>query len=496
MFGLFNSYDIDFANTEPAAGVLASSSNNINPTNSQSARQSSMASTDGDMLNATLLDSSYFDSSISNAIDSNFDPYTAWDPMHMDGQLLDTSLSSSEDMEHDFPLDITPMPTQQFSYFRRASSEQATANKTPSIHPVDSVIDMSHSSPHTRTHSPVRAASSHALDFVFDKAKPRAIAFHNIYDDDVITVVQDSWAGFRCNRNRPDLPNLQTTSMHLKGLAEMLHSQDVWDQWPVPTNDKLEPQSTSHITCAPVLSQTRDKMSSMFQSMLQATFHSHGLSRSPSMPTDLSDLPWNNRLGTSRTNSYVVLPPANILESFLRSYTNRIEHLYPSVCGGEIQPNSMLSTSKDPEIPVLLLLLMIAAGATGSGRRDSFYFTNGLTEVCRVNLWQLSEHNAELRSDLTVLRCTLLLTVLAAWSGDKCQMDASMGNRAVYLNMLARSGLLNYQSHALSLSECRANASAAWQQWKSAESRKRYVLPCSPLQKLQSCRFAFHCSTY
>jgi hypothetical protein len=378
-------------------------------------------------------------------------------------------------MDFNFSTGLTPMPTQQLPHFRRASSEQASTNKTPSIHPVDSVIDMSHSSPHRRSHSPSRVAGSDTSNSVMGEMKPRVITFQNLYDDDVITIVQDSWAGFRCNQHRPDLPNFQTTSMHLKGLAEMLHSQDVWDRWPVPVADKLEPQSTSHITCKSVSSQTRDKLSSMFQSMLQTTFHSHGLSRSPSIPPDLSEIPWDDTLGASRMNSYVVLPPANILESFLRSYTNRIEHLYPSVCGGEIQPNSMLANSRNPEIPALLLLLMMAAGATGSGRRDSFYFTNGLTEICRVNLWQLSEHNAELRSDLAVLRCTLLLTILAAWSGDKCQMDASMGNRAVYLNMLTRSGLLNDQSLTMSLTECRTDTNAIWQRWKTVESGKRYV---------------------
>ena len=477
VFGLFDSYDIDFGNPELASGSSTSSSNHIQATNSRVAQQSSMINIEGGPLGNSLLDSSYFDSSIANVAIGDFEPYPAWDQMHMDGHLLDTSMLEPQGMEleHGFSLDLTPMPTRQLSHFRRASSEHAPIDKTPSIHPVDSVIDMSHSSPHTRTNSPIRAIGSRSSDSALATSKPKAITFQNLYDDDIITIVQDSWAGFRCNQSRPGLPNLQTTSMHLKGLAEMLHSQDVWDQWPMPMTDKLELHWTSHISCTPVLSQTRDKMSSMFQSMLQTTFHSHGLSRSPSMPPDFSEIPWDNRLGATRTNSYVVLPPANILESFLHSYTNRVEHLYPSVCGGEIQPNSMLSNSRNPEIPALLLLLMIAAGATGSGRRDSFYFTNGLTEVCRVNLWQLSEHNAELRSDLTVLRCTLLLTILAAWSGDKCQMDASMGNRAVYLNMLTRSGLLNYESHAISLTESRTDTNAAWQRWKGAESRKRYV---------------------
>lgn len=473
MFGLFNAYDIDFSNSVIPSGSSTSSSNNGQSFNLPNSRQSSTTGTDDSLLGDMLLETPYFDPTFASVSGADFESYPAWDPMQMDSQLLDTSLPMSIEMDQDFTTNLAPMPTHQPSQYRRASSEKAASYKASSIHHVDSVIDMAHSSPHTRAHSPVQPVT--IQNSMADRARPKMVTFQNLYDDDVVALVQDSWAGFRCNHSRSDLPNFKTTSMHLKGLAEMLHSQDVWDHWPMPANDKSESHSHSLVACAPVLSQTRDKLSSMFQSMLQTTFHAHGLSHSPSMPPDFGDMPWDQRLGTTRTNSYVVLPPANILESFLRSYSNRIEHLYPSICGSEIQPNSMLTSQRCPEIPALLLLLMIAAGATGSGLRDSFYFTNGLTEVCRVNLWQHSEHNAELRSDLIVLRCTLLLTILAAWSGDKCQMDASMGNRAVYLNMLTQSGLLNHQNHSFSLAQCRSNTDAAWQQWQNMECRKRYV---------------------
>lgn len=473
MFGLFNAYDIDFGNPVLASGSSTSSSNNGRSSNHQNSRQSSTANTDDDLLGDMLLESSYFDPTFGNVSGGEFETYPAWDPMHMDGHLLDASLPMSIEMDQDFTTDLTPMQTHQPLQYHRASSEKPASYKASSIHPADSVIDMSHSSPHTRAHSPVQPVK--VFNPTVDRTRSKMVTFQNLYDDDIVALVQDSWAGFRCNQSRSDLPNFKTTSLHLKGLAEMLHSQDVWDHWPIPANEKMDPYSHSHVICTPVLSQTRDKLSSMFQSMLQTTFHAHGLSHSPSVPPEFGDLPWDQRLGITRTNSYVVLPPANILEAFLHSYSNRIEHLYPSVCGSEIQPNSMLMSPRNPEIPALLLLLMIAAGATGSGLRDSFYFTNGLTEVCRVNLWQLSEHNAELRSDLIVLRCTLLLTILAAWSGDKCQMDASMGNRAVYLTMLTHSGLLSHQSHTMSIAECRSNTDTAWQQWKGLESRKRYV---------------------
>jgi hypothetical protein len=209
--------------------------------------------------------------------------------MLKDGHVLDTSLLNSEGMEDEFSTGITTIPTQQMPHSRRASPEQALVNKTPSSHTVDSVIDMSHSSPHARTHLPIQAVGSDVSDSALDGTRPRVITFQDLYDDDVITIVQDSWAGFQCNQNRPDLPNLQTISMHLKGLAEMLHSQDMWDCWPVPVVDMLKPISSSHITCRPVSSQARDKMSSMFQSMLQTTFHFHGLSRSPIVRPDSSE---------------------------------------------------------------------------------------------------------------------------------------------------------------------------------------------------------------
>jgi hypothetical protein len=479
LLGYFNAYDIDFGNAVLASDSSTSSSNDGH----LASRYPSMADMNENFPDDMLIEGSYFDPAITGIAGSAFEPYPAWDNV-MDTDLLSTPLANA----NNYTAKLAPMPIHQSSHVREASSGQAAAHKDSFTHPVDSEVAMLHSSPHIRTHSPTRSINGYIVDPTVENCKVKTVTFQNLYDDDIITIVQDSWAGFRCNQTRPNLPNFKITSMHLKGLAEMLHSQDVWEHWPVPTKNRLELAFQSRILCTPLSPQSRDIMSSMFQSMLQYTFHVHGLSHGSSIQPDFGGTHWDQRLNATRTNSYVVLPPANILETFLQSYVDRIEHLYPSVCGSEIQPNLILTSSRNPEIPALLLLLMIAAGATGSGRRDSFYFTNGLTEVCRVSLWQLSEHNADLRSDLMVLRCTLLLTILAAWSGDKCQMHASMGNRAVYLNMLSQSGLLNGQSHVLSLADARADTNSAWQQWKNAECGKRYVFSttCYMLAELPS----------
>jgi hypothetical protein len=479
LLGYFNAYDIDFGNAVLASDSSTSSSNDGH----LASRHPSMADMNENFPDDMLIEGSYFDPAITGIVGSAFEPYPAWDSV-MDTDLLSTPLANA----NNYTAKLAPMPIHQSSHFREASSGHAAAHKDSFTHPVDSEVAILHSSPHIRTHSPTQSINGYIVDPTVENCKVKTVTFQNLYDDDIITIVQDSWAGFRCNQTRPNLPNFKITSMHLKGLAEMLHSQDVWEHWPVPNKNRLELAFQSRILCTPLSPQSRDIMSSMFQSMLQYTFHVHGLSHGSSIQPDFGGSHWDQRLSATRTNSYVILPPANILETFLQSYVDRIEHLYPSVCGSEIQPNVILTSSRNPEIPALLLLLMIAAGATGSGRRDSFYFTNGLTEVCRVSLWQLSEHNADLRSDLMVLRCTLLLTILAAWSGDKCQMHASMGNRAVYLNMLSQSGLLNGQSHVLSLADARADTNSAWQQWKNAECGKRYVFSttCYMLAELPS----------
>ncbi len=125
-------------------------------------------------------------------------------------------------------------------------------------------------------------------------------------------------------------------------------------------------------------------------------------------------------------------PPSKILEYFLRSYVHSLSVYYPLVVGGVVDPNEMLHNTRSS---TLLVLLMIAQGAAAVPTAEARYLSAGLTETCRISLFDIIEKNVELSADPTALRCALLFTLLGSWGGDKWQMDIAMGQRGMYLSV-------------------------------------------------------------
>ncbi|KAK6417958.1 hypothetical protein LTR95_017253 [Oleoguttula sp. CCFEE 5521] len=298
------------------------------------------------------------------------------------------------------------------------------------------------------------------------RVSPSSLTVVNFYDTEVVQVVQDAWPNFRCNPARAELPNFKTTSTHLQGLAEMLESQDVWNNWH-PAIDVLTSSASRkipHVRC--LHSHTRDKLASITQTMLTATLQRHNVVTESAPPN------FYNMDEKRSSHGYVVLPPVSTLENFFNAYANRMEYTYPSRT--TTRANEMLA-SPQPWIPALVLLLMLGAGAIGTGSQESYFFSIGLTEVARVNMLRAVDDNSELRSDPLLLRCALLVTVLPAFSGDKCEMDAVTGNRTVYITMLSQSGLIEHSDQSMSITDCRANTEALFAKWKEAECRNRLV---------------------
>ncbi|KAK6421418.1 hypothetical protein LTR95_016815, partial [Oleoguttula sp. CCFEE 5521] len=303
---------------------------------------------------------------------------------------------------------------------------------------------------------------------LYNRVSPSSLTVVNFYDKEVVQVVQDAWPILRCIPARLELPKFKTTSTHLQGLAEILQNQDIWNDWhpavdePTSSASRLIP----HVQCEPVHSHTRDKLASITQTMLSATLQRHNV------VTESAARNSYNIDQTSSSQDYVVLPPVSTLENFFNAYANRMEYTYPS--GTTMRPNDMLA-SKQPWIAALVLLLMLGAGSIGTGSRESYFFSIGLTEVARVNMLRAVDDNSELRSDPRLLRCALLVTILAAFSGDKCQMDAVTGNRAVYITMLSQSGLMEHSDQSMSIADCQSNTEASFAKWKEAECRNRLV---------------------
>lgn len=68
---------------------------------------------------------------------------------------------------------------------------------------------------------------------------------------------------------------------------------------------------------------------------------------------------------------------------------------------------------------------MIAQGSMATATVEARYLASGLTEACLISLFDTIEKDVSLASHPIVLRSALLLTNLAAWSGDKWHMDVS-----------------------------------------------------------------------
>ncbi|MBE3048562.1 hypothetical protein IMZ48_39885, partial [Candidatus Bathyarchaeota archaeon] len=144
--------------------------------------------------------------------------------------------------------------------------------------------------------------------------------------------------------------------------------------------------------------------------------------------------------------NFLVLPPNEMLEYFLRSYVRSLSSYFNLLLGGCVDPNEMLINN---QASTLLVLLMIAQGASAVPMPEARYLAAGLTETCRISLFDVIEKNVEFSADPVALRCALLFTILGAWSGDKWLMDIAMGQRGMYLAVSGR--LQRYSKRGLLL---------------------------------------------
>jgi hypothetical protein len=136
--------------------------------------------------------------------------------------------------------------------------------------------------------------------------------------------------------------------------------------------------------------------------------------------------------GSSGMMTFLVLPPSKILEFFLRSYIRSLTFFYSLVSTGCVDPNEMLQNN---QASTLLVLLMIAQGASAVPTAEARALSAGLIETCRISLFDIIEKDIEMCADPTALRSALLFTLLGAWSGDKWLMDIAMGQRGMYLSV-------------------------------------------------------------
>ena len=281
-------------------------------------------------------------------------------------------------------------------------------------------------------------------------------------ESEAIVAGQDAWSAFKCTSGIPSSACPKTARNNLERLEESLKDHETWTNWR-PSWDEADYAFGDQLAVAPLQEMPRDKLLAITQTFLHKALEIH--QDEPGQPSPGSNEP------TGYSN-FVILPPARVLEYFLRSYSNSFERFYPLTAKGTLDPNVLMQGRND-KASSLVLLLMISQGALITPSVDGRWLTGGLIEACRISLFDLIEKNIMLSGDPLVLHSALLFTVQAGWSGDKWQMDIAMGQRGMYFAMLRHSGFLEAQRPSAPTITQRSNIDMLWNEWVHQESRSR-----------------------
>lgn len=255
-----------------------------------------------------------------------------------------------------------------------------------------------------------------------------------------------AWPLARCNPPAYAGSCPRTAVAHL----ESLKHEHAWDSLDLKSDPTLS--GSDIIKVMRITPEARDSLHTITQGFLHRAYKTHrGESPNP------------------EASSSLILPPTDVLEYFLRSYAGSLVTYYCLAGGGKIDPNEL---SRGDRASTLLVLLMIAQGAATSGSREARCLAAGLTETCRMSLFDIIERDIKLCADPIVLRCAMLFTMIGAWSGDKWHMDIVMGQRGMYLSMLKHAGMLDPQEIMPAPSES-LDVEEQWHAWVQAETRRR-----------------------
>jgi hypothetical protein len=228
----------------------------------------------------------------------------------------------------------------------------------------------------------------------------------------------EGWPFMRCNPRLFAGSCPRTAMAHLQKLQNNSKIEEGWNslgQLMLP-NDLSNDENAFSIV--PLQTTTRDKIIAFAQSFLLKALRTHQ-----------SELSVNSSPGG--VGSFFTLPPSTILESLLRSSVHSLTPYYSLSHGTTLDPNELML---DNEASTLLFLLMIAQGANSIPRTDGRFLAGGLTETCRISLFDVIEKNVELSADPIVLKAAFLLTMLCSWGGDAWHIKMAMGGqRGMYL---------------------------------------------------------------
>ncbi|KIW00886.1 uncharacterized protein PV09_07639 [Verruconis gallopava] len=280
-----------------------------------------------------------------------------------------------------------------------------------------------------------------------------------------VVLAQDGWNCFRSGPTLHPSRCPRTARLHLEKLERTLKNQDLWISW--RSTYEEEDSTSSSVKVEPIHEASRDKLLAITQTFLHKALDIH-------KDGSVSTPPGSNSPSATDT-SFVLLPPVRVLQQFLRSYARSFDRFFPLTSRGTLDVNApLLDPNVNDKAASLMTLLMIAHGAANMPELEARWLTGGLTEACRISLFDLIEKNIGMASNQTVLQSGLLFTTSAAWSGDKWQMDIAMGQRGMYFAMLRHSGILD-PARMVTQPAPNGTTDALWTSWLQQESSSRLI---------------------
>ncbi|KAB8293040.1 hypothetical protein EYC80_007402 [Monilinia laxa] len=339
-------------------------------------------------------------------------------------------------------------------------SSDTSSNSEPmfsgSLHPSPSMS-------HTKSASISSQSDAHRPVKIVDIAAP-ILTDNNAVDFELLIASESAWPLARCNPRLSSGPSARTAIAYLENLEQHSKHDAIWESLDHDAKPS-EVQYGNGISVMPVSASTRDRIIAITQSFLHTALETHrgGLKGWPKS---------SNYASPDSGFNFLVLPPSNVLEYFLRSHVRSLAPYYTLINGGNLDPNELMLNN---QTSTLLLLLMIAHGAAALPTTEARCLTAGLTEACRISLFKVIETNVDLSADPVVFKCALLFTILGAWGGDASHMNLAMAQRGMYLAMLKHAGMLEPHIPITPSFNEAPNPEIVWKIWLQREKRSRLV---------------------
>ncbi|KAI1212098.1 uncharacterized protein F4807DRAFT_387682 [Annulohypoxylon truncatum] len=247
---------------------------------------------------------------------------------------------------------------------------------------------------------------------------------------------RDYWSCFRCNPTKDPITCPRTAGIFLESLSQMPKYDRLWSWFDL---DFSGPAFTEKIVSMPVLENTRDTLSAISQSFLQKALEVHKLDPAAASVDAASP-------SSDVSRGFLVLPPSATLDYFLGEYMRLFEPFYKLIPAGVLDANFLLGGSNN-RAGTLLILLMIAQAASSDPTTEGRRLSAGLTEVCRISLFDLIEKDVSTCHHSLPVHSALLFITQAVWSGDKWLMDIGSGQRGIYIAMVRSGGLFDIRDN-------------------------------------------------